>query len=79
MDTKAIDKAIDLYNFYIEFNVNHILFHEKTIKCVEKVIDEIIENNYKTLDGIKYHEELNYWYEVISETKKLKSNNKQTL
>lgn len=30
-------------------------------------VDEIIENNSKLLDGLRYHEELNYWQEVKDE------------
>ena len=40
-------------------------------QCAKIAVDEIIENNRIILDGIKYHEQLNYWQEVIQEIEKL--------
>lgn len=65
---KAIDliEKLDSYVDYTECDVfterQNMLKNAKT--CATIIVDEIIENNYKLLDGMKYHEELNYWEAV---------------
>ena len=62
------EKAIELIEKflpYVDYNECDIftdrqnMFKNAKI-CATIVIDEIIENNYELLDGIKYHEDLNY-------------------
>ena len=65
-------KAIDLieklqpYVDYIECEIfterQNMLKNAKT--CATIIVDEIIQNNYELLDGMKYHEELNFWEAV---------------
>jgi len=42
---------------------------ENAKQCALIAVDEIIQNNYELLDGMKYHEELNYWDAVKLEIK----------
>ncbi len=65
------EKAVELYNFYIEFNVGHIFYKSNTKKCAIKVVDEIIKEYgtyYKMPIEGKY---VSYWEEVKKEIENL--------
>lgn len=61
------NKAKDLFNKMKGFRVKHS--HSK--KCAIIAVDEIIENNRILLDGMRYHEELNYLESIKDEIRKL--------
>lgn len=48
------------------------MYKSQVIQCSLNAIDAIIENNRILLDGIRYHEELNYWEQVKTEIINLK-------
>ena len=43
------------------------MYNSQIKQCAIACVGEIISNNSELLDGINYHEELNYWCEVIAQ------------
>jgi hypothetical protein len=70
---EAKDKAVELIACYTQYlwGFDKELIKDQAIKCSLVAVNEIIKNNSELLDGLRYHEELNYWEEVKQEIYKL--------
>ena len=67
-------KALELYELMLDNQVNtdDVYLEQKNAKkCAIIAISEILKNNSNLLDGIEYHQELNFWEAVKEEIEKL--------
>jgi hypothetical protein len=69
------EKAKELLEKFMEYvdhnSYTYLNSTQNAKQCSIIAIDEIIKNNAEFLDGLRYHEELNYWEEVKQEIEKL--------
>ena len=67
---ELVDEAMRTLIFQIKQNIEADTITAS--KCLAiNTVSEIVKNNSELLDGLKYHEELNYWEEVKEEIIKL--------
>lgn len=64
-----------IYRIYFDVDLYSVVMPTTKIilakQCAKITVNEIIENNYNTLDSMKYHEELNFWQAVKDELEDL--------